>query len=132
MMESSTCDYGKLDVWELYPEWESRSIKLNPSDADCFLHLFFSHSSDRVNIEESNSVDNCVEFFLVGPPTSGGRLYVRSFTLSRNALFDCLPEEKDRDAFADRLRELVYFALASDRVSDKALEALSLRTPNHS
>ena len=120
-------DYGKINVWELHPEWESKRIKVSPSDADCFLHLSFSHSSDRVNVGETNSVDNWVEFFLVGPPTSGGRLYVR-FTLSRNALFDCLPEEKDRDAFADRLREFGYF----EADSDKAFEALSLRTSNRS
>jgi hypothetical protein len=129
MMDSSTCDYGKIDVWQLHPEWESPSIKLNPSDADCFLHLFFSHSSDRVNIGVG---DNWVECSLIGPPTNRGRPCVRNFTLSRNALFDCLPEEKDREAFADRLRELVYEALGSDEDVDRALEALSLRTPNHS
>jgi hypothetical protein len=128
MMESSTCDYGKINTWELYTDGKINSIKLSPSDADSFLHLFFSRSSDRVNI---GVVDNRVVFFLVGPPTGRGRLYVKDFTLSRNALFDCLPEEKDREAFADRLRELVYFALGSDEDSDRALEALSLRTPNH-
>lgn|SRR5215207_3256178 len=133
MMDSSTCDYGKIDAWQMHPNWESPSIKLNPSDADCFLYLFFSPSSDRVNIMETNSVDNWVEFFLVGPIiTNGGVVFVRSFTLSRNALFECLPEEKDREAFADRLRELVYEALGSDEDVDRVLEALSLRTPNHS
>jgi hypothetical protein len=127
MMESSTCDYGKINVWELYIGVDGKRNKVSPSDADCFLHLFFSHSSDRVNIVETNSVDNWVELFLVGPPTSGGRLHVH-FTLSRNALFDCLPEEKDRDAFADRLCELNY----SGANSDKAFEALSLRASNRS
>jgi hypothetical protein len=107
MTESSTCDYGKINAWELCTYEEYEDIQIGPSDADYFLHLLFSHASERVKFVGVNKVDNWAHLRLEGPPTNDnhGRL-TASFELSRNALHRCLPDEGDRDAFVARLHEL--------------------------
>jgi hypothetical protein len=125
MMESSTCDYGKINAWELCTQLEGSGMEMSPSDVDYFLHLFFSRSSRWVEIEETNSSGNWVVLRLSGPPGRGRRLIAR-LNLSRTDLLHYLPEEKDRDAFADQLWELSY----NEVDSAKACKALSLRTSN--
>jgi hypothetical protein len=129
VIDSSTCDYGKINAWELCTYEMYENIQTNPSDADYFLHLLFSHASERVKVLGVNNIDNWVHLRLEGPHANDdhGRL-TASFKLSRNALFDCLPEEKDRDAFADQLWELSY----NEADSAKACEALYLHTSNRS
>jgi hypothetical protein len=100
-------DYGKIDAWELCTYEMYEDIQINPSDADYFLHLLYSHASERVKFVGVNNVDNWAHLRLEGPLTNDdhGRL-TASFKLCRDTLHFCLSDEGDRDAFVERLWEL--------------------------
>jgi hypothetical protein len=107
MTESLARDYGKINAWELCTYEMYENIQIDPSDADYFLHLLFSPSSERVKFLEVNKVDNWAHLYLEGPATNDDHVRLTaSFKLSRDALHRFLPGEGDRDAFVACLYEL--------------------------
>ena len=112
-------DYGKINAWELYkiggPESPEVSL-LGSSDADYFLYLLFSDSSERIEFVETHTPPRPgwgATLRLWGPvaddavyPESGIPRWHTEYLLRRYDLHYYLQTKDERDEFVGRLHEL--------------------------